>query len=306
MRKYIIPHKDNDHRPHLLREGGAISLLICIFAIFSLVLGQSFLLTYTNLAAVVSPILIDLTNKDRQVKNIPPLVVNPVLQRAAELKAKDMATKGYFAHNSPEGLTPWHWFNQAGYNFIYAGENLAINFTESTDVQNAWMNSPGHRNNILNDKFTEIGIATYNGTYEGRPAVFVVQLFGRPTPSSIIQGVQTQLPVRSVRGVSESKSEPEPESEFLAMHVTDENIQPVVPVSYANPLQKLISSPRTVLQYAYGLIGGLVLFMLVLLLTYEFKKYHVKHALYGLGLLFIMGMLGFAYASYSLFSGFIV
>jgi hypothetical protein len=119
------------------------------------------------------------------------LKVNPVLERAAQLKADDMAAKGYFAHNSPEGLTPWHWFKAAGYNFVYAGENLAVRFYDSVDVVRAWMDSPGHRANILNSHFTEIGIGIAEGTFEGRPTVFVVQMFGSPAsgfsrfPSSV-------------------------------------------------------------------------------------------------------------------------
>jgi hypothetical protein len=96
------------------------------------------------------------------------------------MKANDMATKGYFAHTSPEGLSPWYWFKQAGYDFVYAGENLAVNFSDSAEVDKAWMNSPGHRDNILNTKYTEVGIATANGMYQGRPTTFVVQEFGRP------------------------------------------------------------------------------------------------------------------------------
>ncbi len=96
------------------------------------------------------------------------------------MKADDMATKGYFAHTSPEGLTPWYWFAQVGYNYTYAGENLAINFNESKDVDTAWLASPTHRANILNSHYTEIGIATAQGMYKGVQATFVVQMFGTP------------------------------------------------------------------------------------------------------------------------------
>src|SRR3989344_546950 len=123
------------------------------------------------------PALIELANDDRAGINLAPLKINPVLVLAAELKAQDMALKNYFAHTSPEGLSPWYWFDKAGYNFAYAGENLAIDFSESANVNAAWMNSPGHRANILNKNFTEIGIATAKGYYQGRETIFVVQLF---------------------------------------------------------------------------------------------------------------------------------
>ena len=61
------------------------------------------------------------------------------------MKAQDMATLGYFAHVSPDGKTPWYWIEKVGYDYQYAGENLAINFSDSKDVTNAWMASPLHK-----------------------------------------------------------------------------------------------------------------------------------------------------------------
>lgn len=133
-----------------------------------------------SLSAIYASVLVNLTNKDRVAANVAELKVSPLLEKAAQMKALDMATRGYFAHNTPEGLTPWYWFREAGYNYTYAGENLAVNFEESEEVETAWMNSRGHFLNIVNPKFTEIGIATSTGTYKGRSAIFVVQMFGAP------------------------------------------------------------------------------------------------------------------------------
>ncbi len=131
-------------------------------------------------AAVISSSLVELVNFDRTSASVGRLKVNPLLEQAAQAKANDMATKGYFAHNSPDGTTPWHWFAQVGYDYVYAGENLAIDFFESADVEKAWMNSPLHRANIINADFTEIGIATAKGIYNGHETTFVVQMFGKP------------------------------------------------------------------------------------------------------------------------------
>jgi uncharacterized protein YkwD len=133
-----------------------------------------------SLSAIYSSVLVNLTNQNRAALNISKLTVSPILEKAAQMKADDMAAKGYFAHNTPDGKTPWYWFDLAGYKYVYAGENLAVNFEESADVETAWMNSPGHFLNIMNPKFTEIGIATSTGVYKGRQAVFVVQMFGSP------------------------------------------------------------------------------------------------------------------------------
>lgn len=136
-------------------------------------------------AAVISSSLVDLANSDRVSASVNRLKVNPVLERAAQAKADDMASKGYFAHNSPDGTTPWHWFAVVGYEYAHAGENLAIDFFESADVEKAWMNSPLHRANILNNEFTEIGIATARGMYNGHETTFVVQMFGKPLGTTV-------------------------------------------------------------------------------------------------------------------------
>lgn len=131
-----------------------------------------------SLSAIYAAVLVNLTNQNRAAANISELKVNPLLEKAAQMKADDMAAKSYFAHNTPDGKTPWYWLEQAGYEYIYAGENLAVNFENSEDVETAWMNSRGHFLNIMNPKYTEIGIATSTGTYKNRTAIFVVQMFG--------------------------------------------------------------------------------------------------------------------------------
>jgi hypothetical protein len=131
------------------------------------------------LASIVPEKLIELTNIRRGDDGLETLAFNPLLKSAAKMKAEDMASKGYFAHTSPEGLTPWYWFDKVGYNYLYAGENLAVNFTENYKIDEAWMKSPTHRDNILSERFEEIGIATAVGEYKGKEAVFVVQLFGK-------------------------------------------------------------------------------------------------------------------------------
>ncbi len=138
-------------------------------------------LTRSRLFGVIeASALTDGTNVARTANNLPALTENPLLQAAAQEKANDMATKGYFAHTSPTGITPWHWLTDVGYSFVYAGENLAVNFSDSQDVTTAWLNSPEHRANILDVNFTQIGIATAQGFYDGRPATYVVEFFGTP------------------------------------------------------------------------------------------------------------------------------
>ncbi len=122
--------------------------------------------------------LLDLTNKDRVDAGLPVLTINQELVNSSELKVKDMATRGYFAHVTPEGKSPWYWFALAGYNYHSAGENLAVDFIGSSAIEDAWMKSPSHRKNILNSKYTEIGISLSSGYFKGRHTIFVVEHFG--------------------------------------------------------------------------------------------------------------------------------
>jgi uncharacterized protein YkwD len=156
-------------------------LTICLLALIIVGIVPPFRAGVLNsLSAVYASVLVNLTNQNRTEANISELKVNSILEKAAQMKADDMAAKSYFAHDSPEGRSPWYWFGQAGYKYTYAGENLAVNFENSNDVETAWMNSRGHFLNIMNSKFTEIGIATSTGIYKGRQAIFVVQMFGAP------------------------------------------------------------------------------------------------------------------------------
>jgi len=132
------------------------------------------------LALIQDALVFNLANESRTNANVPELRVSPILNEAAQLKAQHMLDTGYFAHNSPDGITPWYWFNQVGYGYSHAGENLAIDFSDSQNVHQAWMNSPTHAKNILANKYSEIGIGKASGMYQGRYTTFVVQMFGSP------------------------------------------------------------------------------------------------------------------------------
>ena len=106
------------------------------------------------------------------------------LGAAAERKAQDMASRGYFAHSAPYGKDPWAWLREAGYEYRYAGENLAVRFVDSRDVIDAWMSSPSHRANITKAQYSEIGVGVAQGFYNGEPATYVVQYFGAPSAAA--------------------------------------------------------------------------------------------------------------------------
>ena len=122
--------------------------------------------------------LIELTNNIRKESGLNELAPNSKLTQAAYNKAKNILDIGYFAHTTPEGKRFYEWIDGQNYNYLYAGENLAIDFLESESVVNAWMESKLHRENILNPKYKDIGIVVLRGQWKDRETTIVVQLFG--------------------------------------------------------------------------------------------------------------------------------
>ena len=123
------------------------------------------------------------TNIERQKAGLKPLTKNLKLNKSASEKTDDMFTNQYFEHTSPGGKTAADLVKDEGYKFQIVGENLALGIfeTDKTLVQ-AWMNSPLHRANILNPKYTEIGVAVGIGDYKGQRQWLAVQHFGKPLP----------------------------------------------------------------------------------------------------------------------------
>ncbi|NTW13717.1 MAG: CAP domain-containing protein [Candidatus Moranbacteria bacterium] len=128
-----------------------------------------------------------LVNKERESRGLPALIPNETLARAATKKLQDMESKKYFAHTSPEGKTPWSFLDDAGYDYRYAGENLAIHFNDPEAEHKAWMESEKHCQNILDPRFREIGMAEKKVFMEGRETILVVQSFGT------LRGDETEL-----------------------------------------------------------------------------------------------------------------
>jgi uncharacterized protein YkwD len=121
------------------------------------------------------------TNKNRQDVSINNLTQSETLSKMAAQKLGDLFTKQYFEHESPSGVGPSDLAKQNGYDYIVIGENLALgNFDGDKALVDAWMASPGHRANILNTRYHEIGIAVGQGVFEGKNTWIAVQEFGLP------------------------------------------------------------------------------------------------------------------------------
>ncbi|MBY0294133.1 hypothetical protein K2Q08_02260 [Patescibacteria group bacterium] len=317
IKQYFIPNEHNEYKPYALRKT-SLSVLAFLTALvfFAGVVNVELIRNTDLLSAVISRSLVTLTNSNRVKNQIGQLTVSPTLEKAAQQKADDMAAKNYFAHTSPEGKAPWYWFRNVGYSYIYAGENLAINFTDSEDVDTAWMNSPGHRANILNGKFTEIGIATAKGQYNGRDTVYVVQMFGKPAPAAteVVRQVK-RAPKIGITNSSATPTVAEVNSSVLGMETEMYAAQPELEENTASALElisdftplraqsqdsisfaeKTLLSPKKTNAWLYLGLAGFTLLVLVLAIFIEIRRQHPKNVLAGSALLLLIVALLYMY-----------
>jgi hypothetical protein len=179
--KLVYPHEHNNHRPWALQSSGLVIFLVLVLVLQA---GANFASRSGSVLGFATNITVaqvtNLTNSERISKGLSTLKTNSSLSKAAEFKAKDMFEDDYWSHFAPDGTSPWYFFNLVGYKYTWAGENLARDFATSSGVVSAWMDSSGHRANVLNPNFTEIGIAVVDGNLQGEDTTLVVQLFGKP------------------------------------------------------------------------------------------------------------------------------
>jgi hypothetical protein len=282
LKKHFIPNNGNKHRPQFLERRMSIwvGALVITLELAALLLPGVMREHGANLSTVLPGVLSALTNAERRELALEPLMVNVALSRAARLKAEDMAAKGYFAHESPDGKTPWYWLDQVGYHYDYAGENLAVNFMDSKDVTQAWMNSPSHKANIVKESYREVGTGIATGIYKGKEAVFVVQFYANPVhiSSAPLAAAGNEAVMRSENYAIESipdELSPSVETVLGAETVTAEEA-PVIAQAVPQPtfIDKVTASPRHTIELViYGaiFIAGIALLLNVLV------AFHVQH-----------------------------
>ncbi len=195
------PGRSNNHRPRLLHPEllFILSFLVVVFgsAVYVEALRYQPLENILGYASNINPDdVVRLTNAERAKQGLHELTFNSTLAAAAQAKGQDMFNNQYWAHTSPTGREPWDFMNESGYSYRVAGENLARDFMTTTAMIDAWMASPTHRANVVNSRYTEIGIAVINGNLQGVDTTLVVQMFGTPravaaVPTTTNQAVQT-------------------------------------------------------------------------------------------------------------------
>ena len=182
IKNWLYPHEHNGHHPHAIRHPALalyIALLLTFNAGYNVFIAQSSqVLGFAT--AISQQEVIRLTNVERVKAGVAPVAENAKLNASAMNKAKNMFEEDYWAHYAPSGKSPWHWFDQQGYAYTIAGENLARDFDTSQGVINGWMNSPSHKANMLASGYKHIGIAVLNGVLDGHETTLVVQHFGTP------------------------------------------------------------------------------------------------------------------------------
>lgn len=180
LKNLFLPTETNHYTPRLLSKG-----LITSYTLFLLVFNilTADISSFKTQAAVDSQSLLQLHNLEREKHGLGKLSLNSSLNESARRKAKAMIAHNCWDHYCPEGRSPWDFFKDAGYNYLYAGENLAEGFTDNHKVFTAWLNSLTHRENILRPEFDEIGIAIEYGNFQGvdNNAVIVVHFGKRST-----------------------------------------------------------------------------------------------------------------------------
>lgn len=292
FKEHFIPHNGNNHCPHFLRNKNVRNTIVVILflEIFTFLIPTLTNINKTGgMAAVLPAVLSSLTNEERQSQNLSTLTTNPILVEAAQLKVNDMVTNGYFAHTSPDGKTPWYWLSQVGYKYQYAGENLAINFSDSKDITTAWMNSPTHRANIVKDKYTEVGTAVANGIYEGKEAIFVAQVYANPLVIS--ENENKPKKIETPKSIQNNKIEDTDKSPSVLGEETENSGEQTIRIDTTKNnmfWHKIITSPRNTTNTILYVFLGLIIISLLLYIIIKWNNHNYILVRNGLIVLFIV------------------
>ena len=275
----FIPHESNNQKAKILHSKSLVYIAV-------LLVGFQFLINFGSIsfpqvlgyAANISPAeVIRLTNEQRANSGLLPLSENSTLDSAAIAKGNDMLAKGYWAHFAPDGTTPWSFFLKFGYKYQYAGENLARDFSDAPSAVNAWMNSPTHKENILNPHYKEIGIGVVEGQLAGADTTIIVQFFGSAlggTPSIPLAKAEnaagtpkaTVAPVASVK--TETKPTPISTPKPTNIPSPTPTLHPEV-ISFNNPASTPFSLTKNL---SLGIVGLLLLVLSIDLVVVKRKR----------------------------------
>lgn len=293
---YFLPHERNNYHPNLF---SAVSIAALVFAVIIfegayLVQTKYVFLKTDFLASVLPGALVALTNQDRAIQGLAGVTQDALLDKAAQAAAEDMAANGYFAHVSPDGKDPWYWLNQAGYKYSYAGENLAVNFTDSENVQSAWMESPTHRANIVKREYTQVGFGTANGMYEGQETTFVVSFFAAPAVVELAEALPVEVRLQQqVEGSQASTTSTSTVQVLGTQTVVADNSGAAAAAAPAPDtpswLARFLASPLHTLWAIFTVLFAIIATALVITILSRAKVQHPRVLIGGTMLLALIG-----------------
>ncbi|KKP48253.1 MAG: hypothetical protein UR39_C0001G0048 [Candidatus Woesebacteria bacterium GW2011_GWA1_33_30] len=252
----FIPRQSNNHKAKILHSSSLI-VIASFFVVFQALINflPRFGPNILGYASQISPDEVTrLTNQKRAEAGLSALTYNQTLAGAAYTKGRDMIDRDYWAHTAPDGTQPWKFFTDFGYRYKYAGENLARDFSSAQATVDAWMNSPTHRDNILNSKYKEIGIGVTEGDLAGIDTTIVVQFFGATyqdkvsEPVAQVQQVKTPVPTLAPTIVPVTTNLPQVQAEITS----------------PQPNQQVLISPFNTTRFASIAVVLLLLFVFVL------------------------------------------
>jgi hypothetical protein len=238
LKQTLIPHHGNHYQPHLIRRHGlflALMLLVGVQVMQIAMSGQQGrVLGYASNITLSG--LLSGTNGERASAGQSALQLSSTLNASAQAKANHMIANNYWSHNAPDGTTPWYFFDQAGYVYIVAGENLAYGFDTSAGVIAGWMGSPSHRENMLNSAYEEVGFGIADGSnFQGGPNTVVVAHYGDPQISNQAQTEPDPEPTPT--SVSETMASPPPAPTTVPAPEPESVVEPVDETELAAPEQ---------------------------------------------------------------------
>jgi uncharacterized protein YkwD len=281
----LLPTEENDYSPRALcfKSLSVIVVLLVLFKVFVTLFLFSIYPRFVYLSTDIYNQVIELTNKTRIENGVPLLEANSILDKAANAKAQDMLLGQYFSHDTPDGKKPWHWIDKKEYDYVNAGENLAMNFTSAEVAHLALLQSDTHKRNIVNPKFTDIGVAILTGEMNGKKTMVMVEMFGRrrgvvetmkhenneTMKHEISETRDRNSEVAVVRGVNEEMQEQDEEIEkFRNLEIESalsetsdevrENQSDVLMVSSVDPGIQEVSVKSSILKFKSNLINSLL------------------------------------------------
>lgn len=258
LKHLFLPQHSNNQRARFIHNQIIFAVALCL-----LVGGVLVGTTKQHVSSVLgismnisSDDLLLLTNEQRAKVGLPPLQLDSQLAIAAQNKAQDMFAKDYWAHFGPNGESPWDFIHGAGYQYVYAGENLARGFTTSNSVINAWMASPDHRANMLSPHYNDVGFAVAEGRLPGdSDTVLVVEEFGS---RYLAQAPQNRPPVETTVETNQQPSSPAAQEVKPTITITP--VPTLGPVLAAVKKQSLFDSAFITKSLSLGLLS---LFLLI-------------------------------------------